>query len=87
LPKPVRDELQLGAGDRLELESSEDQIVLRPVRGTASLRKKLGIWVLRTGEPLSANIVDQTLRKVRNERGRIDLDSLRPVRRATEKIR
>jgi len=39
LPKPVRDELQLTAGDSLELESFEDQIVLRPVRGTAGLRK------------------------------------------------
>jgi AbrB family looped-hinge helix DNA binding protein len=87
LPKPVRDELQLGAGDRLELESSEDQIVLRPVRGTASLRKKQGIWVLRTGEPLSANVVDKTLRQVRNERGRVDPGSLRRGRNTTEKIR
>jgi AbrB family looped-hinge helix DNA binding protein len=87
LPKPVRDELQLAAGDTLELECSEDQIVLRPVRGTASLRKKRGIWVLRTGEPLSANVVDKTLRQVRNERGRVDLGSLRPVRNTTEKIR
>ena len=31
LPKPVRDELQLAAGDSLELESSEDRIVLPPV--------------------------------------------------------
>jgi AbrB family looped-hinge helix DNA binding protein len=31
LPKPVRDEMQLRAGDSLELESSEDRIVLRRV--------------------------------------------------------
>ena len=29
LPKPIRDEMQLRAGDSLELESSEDRIVLR----------------------------------------------------------
>src|SRR6202044_3403088 len=57
LPKPVREELQLAAGDSLELESSEDQIILRPVRGTASLRKKQGVWVMRTGKPLTAEVV------------------------------
>ncbi len=30
LPKPVRDALQISPGDSLELESSEDHIVLRP---------------------------------------------------------
>ncbi len=85
LPKPVRDELQLAAGDSLELESSEDQIVLRPVRGTATLRRKQGVWVMRTGKPLSAEVVNQTIRKIRNERGQIDVSSLRPSRRRAEK--
>lgn len=40
LPTPVRDELQLSAGDSLDLESSGDRIVLRPVRGTARMRKR-----------------------------------------------
>ncbi|MGC2060325.1 MAG: AbrB/MazE/SpoVT family DNA-binding domain-containing protein [Candidatus Sulfotelmatobacter sp.] len=85
LPKPVRDELQLAAGDSLELESSEDQIVLRPVRGAATLRKKQGVWVMRTGKPLSAEVVNETIRKIRNERGRIDVRSLRPSRRRAAK--
>jgi len=85
LPKPVRDELQLAAGDSLELESSEDRIILRPVRGVATLRKKRGVWVMRTGKPLSAEVVNRTIRKIRNERGQIDLSSLRPSRRRTEK--
>ncbi len=68
LPKPVRDELQLSAGDSLELESSEDRIVLRPVRGTAGLRKKQGIWVFRTGQPISAESVNETIRELREER-------------------
>jgi AbrB family looped-hinge helix DNA binding protein len=85
LPKPVREQLQLAAGDSLELESSEDQIVLRPVRGAGSLRKEQGIWVLRTGQPLSANVVTRTLRQVRDGRGRVDLNSLRPTRYKAEK--
>jgi hypothetical protein len=36
---PVRDKLQLAAGDQLELESVDDRIMLRPLRGTARLRK------------------------------------------------
>ncbi|MFY9793376.1 MAG: AbrB/MazE/SpoVT family DNA-binding domain-containing protein [Candidatus Sulfotelmatobacter sp.] len=85
LPKPVRDELQLAAGDSLELESSEDQIVLRPVRGAATVRKKQGVWVMRTGKPISADVVNETIRKIRNERGRIDVRSLRPSRRNAAK--
>lgn len=68
LPKPVRDELQLRAGDSLELESSEDRIVLRPLRGGAGLHKKQGIWVFSTGEPISAEATDETLRQIRHER-------------------
>jgi AbrB family looped-hinge helix DNA binding protein len=85
LPKAVREELQLSAGDSLELESSDDQIVLRPARGTATLRKKQGVWVMRTGKPLSAEVVNETIRKIRNERGRIDVSALRPSRRRTGK--
>jgi len=68
LPKPVRDEMQLRAGDSLELESSEDRIVLRPRRGESGLRKKQGIWVFRTGEPISAEATDGILRQIRRER-------------------
>jgi AbrB family looped-hinge helix DNA binding protein len=87
LPKPVRDELQLSAGDSLELESSGDEIVLRPVRGAATMRKKQGVWVMRTGKPLSAEVVNHTIRKIRNERGRIDVSSLRPYPGRGEKTR
>ncbi len=59
---------QLSAGDSLELESSEDQIVLRPVRGTAGLRKKQGIWVINVDEPLSVEALDRTIRDIRRER-------------------
>jgi|SRR5579862_4673184 len=68
LPKPIRDEMQLRAGDSLELESSEDRIVLRPRRGESGLRQKQGIWVLSTGEPISAEATDEVLRRLRRER-------------------
>lgn len=92
LPKPVRDELQLSPGDALELESSEQQIVLRPVRGHGPLRKKRGVWVFRTGEPLSAEAVNQTLAKVRRERDHdnlsgYDVSAPDPVLRKREKPR
>lgn len=68
LPKPVRDKLQLAAGDQLELESMDDRIMLRPLRGTAQLRKKCGVWVFHCGEPLSAAKVQETVEQVRRER-------------------
>lgn len=68
LPKPLRDELQLAPGDALELESRGEEITLRPVRGDARLRKKRGIWVFRSGEPLSPTVVEETLEQVRRER-------------------
>lgn len=68
LPKPVRDRLQLAAGDSLALESSGDQIILRPVRGTATMRKKDGFWVFRTGERISSDSVNETIQQLRDER-------------------
>ena len=68
LPKPVREKLQLAPGDELELESLDDRITLRPLRGTAQLRKKRGVWVFHCGEPLSASMVEETIDQVRRER-------------------
>jgi AbrB family looped-hinge helix DNA binding protein len=73
LPKPLRDELQLAPGDALEVESRGEEITLRPVRGEARLRKKRGVWVFRSGEPLSQAVVEETLQLGRRER---DADNL-----------
>lgn len=70
LPKPVRDELQLGPGDALEVESSEDRIVLRPARGKGRMRREQGVWVFDSGRPLSLETVNKTIRSIRNERER-----------------
>jgi AbrB family looped-hinge helix DNA binding protein len=68
LPKSIRDRLQLAPGESLEIESFEDHIVLRPVRPQGTMRKELGVWVFDSGEPLSADVVRETIQKVRDER-------------------
>ena len=77
LPKPVRDELRLEPGDSLELESSEDQIILRPARGNGRIYKEKGMWVFDSGEPLTVETVNKTLRGVREERDRRNLGRIR----------
>jgi AbrB family looped-hinge helix DNA binding protein len=70
LPKSVRQELQIAPGDSLELESSDDHVVLRPARTKARMYKKHGIWVMNTGTPLAPEVVSDTIRKVREDRER-----------------
>ena len=73
LPKLVRDELQLSPGDSLEVDSSEERVILRPVRGHGRMYKKQGVWVMNSGEPLDAGVVNRTLRRIRAERERRNL--------------
>ena len=68
LPKPVREELQLSPGDSLEVESSEERVILRPVRGNGRIYKKQGVWVMHTDAPLSADVGEKTVRQIRRER-------------------
>ena len=68
LPKPVRDKLQLQAGDSLELQASGEEITLRPVRAKMRLVREDGMWVFTTGEPLPENLVEGTMEAVRRER-------------------
>ena len=75
LPKPLRDELNLSAGDTLDLESAGEKITLRPVRGAAPLTKEQGVWVFRTGQPLSATITDDILQQIRQERDQDNLNA------------
>jgi AbrB family looped-hinge helix DNA binding protein len=70
LPKLVRDELQLGPGDSLELQSLDDSIVLRPSRGSGRMRKQRGVWVFDSGQPLSEETVRQTTQRLRSQRDR-----------------
>ena len=68
IPKPLREELHLEAGDTLEMESAGEQITLRPVRGSGPLTKEHGVWVFHTGQPLSASATDEMLEQIRGER-------------------
>lgn len=73
IPKTLRDEMHLEAGDTLELESEGDRITLRPVRSGSALRKEHGVWVFRRGgKTISAETTTQVLESVRNERDRVN---------------
>lgn len=80
LPKSIRDEMQLRPGDALEVENSEDRIVLRPRRGAKGLHKKQGVWVFSSGTdlPISAETTDGILQEIRRERELSLLGNLAP---------
>jgi len=70
LPKTLRDELQLSPGDTLDLSVKGDEVSLRPRRGATPLQKERGVWVFRSGEPLTASETNETLRNIRADRQR-----------------
>ena len=70
IPKPLREALSLEPGDALELETAGEAITLRPVRGTGPLTKEQGVWVFRTGQPLTAATTNEVLQRMREERDR-----------------
>ena len=70
LPKSLRDELQLRAGDQFEVESAGNEIILRPAGNTGQMRRERGVWVFHSSEPLTPEMVEKTAREVRDERDR-----------------
>ncbi len=70
LPKKLRDELHLSPGDTLDLTVKGDEVTLRPMRGATPLQKERGVWVFRTGKPLTADETEETLRNIRAHRHR-----------------
>jgi len=68
IPKTLRDELHLAPGDRLEIESEAERVILRPVRSASPLRKEHGVWVFRSGKTIPAATTDSLLRGLREER-------------------
>ncbi len=70
LPKALRDKLHLAPGDSLDLTVEGEQVRLHPRRITPPLQKERGVWVFRTGEPLTAAEMRETLRGIRESRRR-----------------
>jgi len=70
IPKTLRDELHLEAGDMMELESAGDSVTLRPVRSASPMRKERGVWVFRGSKRLTAAATDQVLQDLRGHRDR-----------------
>ncbi len=70
LPKTLRDELNLTPGDTLELTVEGEGVTLRPRRTVPPLQKERGVWVFRTGEPLTAAEARETLHSIREQRAR-----------------
>ena len=68
IPKPIRKELNLRAGDSLELDSAGDRITLRPLRASGPLVKEHGVWVIGSGDPITGEQTDAMLRSMREER-------------------
>jgi AbrB family looped-hinge helix DNA binding protein len=68
IPKPLRDELHLEAGDRMELESEGESVTLRPVRTASPLRKEHGVWVFRSDRKIASAATDKVLRDLRDQR-------------------
>jgi AbrB family looped-hinge helix DNA binding protein len=80
LPKRLRDDLALGAGDIVEVECTGEEIRLTPLRGQRSLRKKRGVWASRTGEPLTQETVEKAIRALWRERTITQLSPAKPAK-------
>ena len=70
LPKTLRDELHLSPGDTLDLSVEGEEVTLRPRRITPPLQKERGVWVFRTGEPLTGQETRDALNAIREQRAR-----------------
>ena len=77
LPKAIREELHLCSGETLDLTAEGEQLTLRPRRATPPLQKEHGVWVFRTGEPLTAHQTRNALEAARAQRARRDLGESR----------
>ena len=68
IPKSVRDDLHLQAGDSLELDRQGDTLRLTPVPAKAPMRKMNGRWVFHSG--LKHNDIVAAVDAMREDRAR-----------------
>ena len=52
----------------LEIESLDDEVTVRPARGSGQLAEERSVWVFQSGVPLSAADTDNILECIREER-------------------
>ena len=65
IPKRVRDQFRLEAGDTLELESNGDEMTLRPMPQAGAMILKDGWWVHQGKGSVSVEEIDELLREDR----------------------
>lgn len=70
IPKSLRDELHLAAGDTLELTLRGEEVTMRPQRPSPPLQRERGVWVYRTGKTVTAPDVRSAIERTRDERDR-----------------
>jgi AbrB family looped-hinge helix DNA binding protein len=70
IPKNIRDELRLEAGDTLALESEGERVTLRPVHAGTPLQRECGVWVFRAAKALSLDEANEIVGETRAERDR-----------------
>ena len=68
IPKTLRDELHLEAGDSMALEFEGQSVTLRPLRSAAPLKKVRGVWVFHGSRKIAAADTDRVLERFRADR-------------------
>ena len=68
IPKEARATLGISAGDKLEMELTEDQLILRPRRPRGNLVRESGVLVW-AGKPVSVD-TNEALRSQRDARSK-----------------
>jgi AbrB family looped-hinge helix DNA binding protein len=71
IPKGMREELNLAAGDALTVETDGERVTLSPIRPASPMRKKNGIWVFHSGEAIPVSEPDRVLQEQRRARDRM----------------
>jgi AbrB family looped-hinge helix DNA binding protein len=70
LPKAIRDELQLRAGDTLAIEVSGEQVNIRVIAPEPQLRREGRFWVWHGAGPVTNADVRELVQRTRGQRSR-----------------
>ncbi len=68
IPKKIRDALRIASGDVLEITILGGELKLRPLGRQDRMRKKRGVWVFRSGEPVTSELIEKIRSDILNER-------------------